>query len=94
MGKLDKALGGVLFLIALPLAFAADAHWSAIVLLLAAGLTYIAFIVPGKRERCGNCGYYYVLTVFESYFAKPKSKQCASCATERAAHSNQAVAGE
>lgn len=94
MGKLDKTIGTLLFLIALPLAMYSNAHWSAVLLLVAAAAIFVLFIVPGKRKRCGNCGYYYILTVYESYFDKPKSSRCSACETERVAHAKTPVAGE
>lgn len=94
MGTLDKFVGILVFAVALPLSILSGAHWSAVLLIGIAAAVFVLFIVPGKKERCGNCGYYYILTVYEGLFEKKRAKRCATCSSEAETSQSGMLAGE
>ena len=93
MTVFDKILGAFLFFIALPAAVQADVHWLAVVMLIAACLVFLGFVVQAKKERCKRCGYYYPLNGYEAYVKKERVERCSNCApaTDQATRDHSAV---
>lgn len=81
MQTIDKILGLTVFLVAVPFVLFVNVHFAVTALVAAAALVYALFLITLPKLRCGKCGHYFTMNIWERYVARLSVKRCGGCST-------------